>query len=65
MDTKQADKEYLARTGSSEWERVKPFSPTGADTLVESARLGQAEVLALRTRTERWSGSPTVTVAVS
>ena len=39
MDTKQADKEYLARTGSAEWERVKPFSPKGSDTLVESARL--------------------------
>jgi SAM-dependent methyltransferase len=38
-DTKQAEKEYLARTGSSEWERVKPFSQPGADTLVESSRL--------------------------
>ena len=50
MNTKQAEKEYLARTGSSEWERVKPFSPKGADTLVESARLLQdfaAAMLAL------------------
>src|SRR5262245_48769956 len=38
-DTKQAEKEYLSRTGSSEWERTKPFSPPGSDTLVESARL--------------------------
>jgi SAM-dependent methyltransferase len=40
-DTRRAEKEYLARTGSSEWERVKPFSQPGADTLVESARLLQ------------------------
>jgi SAM-dependent methyltransferase len=38
-DTKQAEKEYLFRTGSSEWERVKPFSHEGADTLIDSARL--------------------------
>jgi SAM-dependent methyltransferase len=38
-DTKQAEKEYLARAGSSEWERVKPFSPAGSETLDESARL--------------------------
>ena len=37
MQTKQAEKEYLARTGSSSWERAKPFSPPGSDTLVESA----------------------------
>ena len=51
MNTKQAEKEYLARTGSSEWERVKSFSPKGADTLVESARLLQgfaAAMLALK-----------------
>lgn len=40
-DTKQAEKDYLARTGSSEWERVKPFSHPGADTLAESAHLLQ------------------------
>jgi len=39
LDTKQAEKEYLARTGSTEWERVKPFSQPGADTLVDSATL--------------------------
>ena len=37
--TKQAEKEYLARTGSSAWERSKPFSPPGSDTLDESARM--------------------------
>jgi SAM-dependent methyltransferase len=49
--TKQAEKEYLARTGSSEWERVKPFSQLGSDTLVESAHLLHdfaAAMLALR-----------------
>ncbi len=38
-DTRQAEKDYLARTGSSEWERIKPFSPPGSDTLEESAHL--------------------------
>jgi len=38
-DSKQAEKEYLARTGSSAWERVKPFSHPGADTLDDSAHL--------------------------
>jgi SAM-dependent methyltransferase len=38
-NTKQAEKEYLARTGSSAWERSKPFSPPGLDTLAESARM--------------------------
>jgi SAM-dependent methyltransferase len=38
-DTKQAEKAYLARTGSSAWERTKPFSPPGLDTLQESARM--------------------------
>jgi ubiquinone/menaquinone biosynthesis C-methylase UbiE len=37
--SKQAEKEYLARTGSSAWERSKPFSPPGSDTLDESARM--------------------------
>jgi len=37
--SKQAEKDYLARTGSSEWERVKPFSHAGADTVAESAQL--------------------------
>jgi len=38
-NTKQAEKEYLARTGSSAWDRSKPFSPPGSDTLDESARM--------------------------
>jgi len=38
-DTKQAEKDYLARIGSNEWERVKPFSIPGSDSLPESARL--------------------------
>lgn len=38
-DTKQAEKEYLARTGSNAWERIKPFSHAGADTLGDSAQL--------------------------
>ena len=37
--SKQAEKEYLARTGSSAWEQSKPFSPPGLDTLAESARM--------------------------
>ena len=37
--TKHAEKEYLGRTGSSVWERAKPFSPPGLDTLAESARM--------------------------
>jgi SAM-dependent methyltransferase len=49
VDSKQAEKEYLARTGSSEWERVKPFSQVGADTLVESARLLQDFAAAMLT----------------
>ena len=39
VDSKQAEKEYLTRTGSSAWERAKPFSPPGSDTLDESARM--------------------------
>ncbi|HEV8393591.1 MAG TPA: class I SAM-dependent methyltransferase [Vicinamibacterales bacterium] len=38
-DTRQAEKDYLTRTGSSEWERTKPFSPPHSDTLEESAHL--------------------------
>lgn len=35
-DSKDAEKQYLGRTGGSAWEREKPFSPPGADTLQES-----------------------------
>jgi SAM-dependent methyltransferase len=38
-DTKHAEKEYLKRTGSNAWERVKPFSPPGSDTLDDSAHM--------------------------
>ena len=38
-DSKQAEKEYLSRLGSSAWEQTKPFSHPGADTLAESAEL--------------------------
>src|SRR5215510_9968780 len=38
-DTKQSEKEYLKRTGSDAWERVKPFSPLGSDTLDDSAHM--------------------------
>jgi SAM-dependent methyltransferase len=48
-DTKQAEKAYLARTGSSAWERAKPFSPPGLDTLQESARMLQDFAAAMLT----------------
>lgn len=38
-DTKQAEKAYLARSGSLEWERAKPFAPVGHDMVGEAARL--------------------------
>lgn len=38
-DTKQAEKRYLARSGSLEWERAKPFAPAGHDMVAEAARL--------------------------
>lgn len=38
-DSKSAEKEYLARTGGSAWEREKPFSPAGDDTFDESLGL--------------------------
>ena len=38
-DTKLAEKQFLERVGSSAWERAKPFSPPGADTLVESTSM--------------------------
>jgi ubiquinone/menaquinone biosynthesis C-methylase UbiE len=37
--SKQAEKTYLGLTGSSAWERAKPFSHPGADTLADSAQL--------------------------
>ena len=38
-DSKQAEKHYLSRTGGSAWEREKPFSPPGDDTLEDSLDL--------------------------
>jgi ubiquinone/menaquinone biosynthesis C-methylase UbiE len=38
-DTKHAEKTYLARLGSTLWERAKPFSPPGSDTLADSAHM--------------------------
>lgn len=38
-DSKQAEKQYLSRTGGSAWEREKPFSPPGDDTLEDSLDL--------------------------
>jgi ubiquinone/menaquinone biosynthesis C-methylase UbiE len=38
-DSKQAEKTYLSRTGGSAWEREKPFSPPGDDTLEDSLEL--------------------------
>ena len=39
--SKQFEKEYLRRTAAGEWERLKPFSPPGTDTVAESASLMQ------------------------
>ena len=39
LDSKQAEKTYLSRTGGSAWEREKPFSPPGDDTFDESVDL--------------------------
>jgi SAM-dependent methyltransferase len=38
-DTKLAEKQYLSRSGSLAWERVKPFSPPATNTVEESVRL--------------------------
>ena len=38
-DSKQAEKTYLSRTGGSAWEREKPFSPPGDETLDDSLEL--------------------------
>lgn len=39
MDSKDAEKTYLGRTGGSAWEREKPFSPPEDDTLADSVEL--------------------------
>lgn len=38
-DTKQAEKEYLSRSGSLPWEIAKPFSPPDSDMLAHGADL--------------------------
>jgi SAM-dependent methyltransferase len=39
--SRQAEKEYLRRSGAAPWERVKPFAPTSETTVVEGLRLIQ------------------------
>lgn len=48
-DSRQAEKDYLARTGSSAWERSKPFPHPGADTLAVSAQLLHDFAMAMMT----------------
>jgi SAM-dependent methyltransferase len=38
-DTKQAEKEYLSRSGSLSWEIAKPFSPPGSEMMAHGADL--------------------------
>ena len=40
-DSKSSEKDYLRRTAAGSWERLKPFSPAGTDTIAESASLIQ------------------------
>ncbi|MBA3297988.1 MAG: methyltransferase domain-containing protein [Acidobacteria bacterium] len=47
-DSKQAEKAYLGRTGGNAWEREKPFSPPGDDTLDDSIELLHDFAVALR-----------------
>jgi SAM-dependent methyltransferase len=47
--TKDAEKAYLRRTAGGDWERFKPFSNPGADTMDESARLIHDFALVLQT----------------
>lgn len=46
-DSKQAEKEYLKRTGASAWDLHKPFSPPGTATADESRHLFQDFAAAL------------------
>src|SRR5688572_22387411 len=48
LDSKDAEKTYLGRTGGSAWERLKPFSPPGDDTLTDSLELLHDFAAALR-----------------
>ena len=38
-ETKQAERDYVARAGTARWERVKPFSTPGHDDVEEAAHL--------------------------
>ena len=48
MDSKAAEKAYLGRTGGSAWEREKPFSPPGDDTVIDSVELLHDFAVAIR-----------------
>src|SRR5918995_1594693 len=48
MDSKEAEKKYLERTGAGAWELTKPFSPAGADTLDDSLELLHDFAVAVR-----------------
>ena len=39
--SRQAEKDYLRRSGAAPWERVKPFAPPGETTVAEGVRLIQ------------------------
>jgi SAM-dependent methyltransferase len=48
MDSKEAEKKYLERTGAGAWELTKPFSPPGSDTLDDSIELLHDFAVAVR-----------------
>lgn len=47
-DTKEREKEYLRRMGSSDWDYYKPFAPPGLDNTAESTELIQDFAVVLR-----------------
>ena len=48
VDSKQAEKTYLSRTGGRVWERDKPFPPAGTEMFTESIELLNDFVVAMR-----------------
>jgi ubiquinone/menaquinone biosynthesis C-methylase UbiE len=48
VDSKQAEKTYLSRTGGRAWERDKPFPPAGTEMFDESIELLNDFVVAMR-----------------
>jgi ubiquinone/menaquinone biosynthesis C-methylase UbiE len=48
VDSKQAEKTYLSRTGGRVWERDKPFPPAGTEMFTESIELLSDFVVAMR-----------------